>query len=304
MPARWMRSSKRSRSIPNSTRTRNNLGNTYIAQQKLELAEKEFRTVLRLDPANSDGNYNLALLLMAKGSPAEAIVHLQRVRPATLPVRFNLIRAYLRAGRVAEGLKTATEISAQNESDVQLHTTLGVLLASEKQYRAATFELEKANALQPETFEILYNLGQAYLRNREYSKAELTLSRALKLKPDSPETLYLMAQVYSEQIAIGGCAGFAGQGAQAGAGKYGCDFSAGSREHVAELFRGCDSVAGIGAEAGTAAGRSACRAGRELLHVWQDGEGHRGVQRSGWAGSVGAFVCVSGAFLPTPGAIR
>jgi tetratricopeptide (TPR) repeat protein len=184
---------------PNSTRTRNNLGNTYIAQQKLDLAEKEFRTVLRLDPANSDGNYNLALLLMAKGAPGEAIVHLQRVRPATLPARFNLIRAYLRAGRVAEGLKTATEISATNSSDVQLHTTLGVLLASEKQYRAAMLELEKANALQPETFEILYNLGQAYLRNREYAKAELTLSRALKLKPDSPETLYLMAQVYAEQ---------------------------------------------------------------------------------------------------------
>jgi tetratricopeptide (TPR) repeat protein len=184
---------------PSSTRTRNNLGNTYIAQQKLDLAEKEFRTVLKLDPTNPEGNYNLGLLLMAKGSPGDAVLHLQRVRPATLPARFNLIRAYLRAGRVAEGLKLAADLSAQNSSDVQVHSTLGVLLASEKQYRAAELELEKANALQPETFEILYNLGQAYLRNREYPKAELTVGRALKLKPDSPETMSLMAQVYSEQ---------------------------------------------------------------------------------------------------------
>src|SRR5262249_4241067 len=184
---------------PRSTRTRNNLGNAYIAQQKLDLAEREFRTVLKLDPANSDSNYNLGLLLMAKGSPADAVLHLQRVRPATLPVRFNLLRAYLRAGRVVEGLKTATEISSQDSSDVQVHSTLGVLLASEKQYRPAVLELEKANALQPETFEILYNLGQAYLRNRDYPKAELTLSRALKLKPGSAETMYLMAQAYSEQ---------------------------------------------------------------------------------------------------------
>ena len=58
----------------------------------------------------------------------------------------------------------ARELSAQSKADVQLHFTLGVLLASEKQYKSAQLELEKANALQPETFEILYNLGQTYLQ--------------------------------------------------------------------------------------------------------------------------------------------
>ncbi len=182
-----------------STRTLNNLGNLYVAEEKPDLAEKEFRKVLRLEPGNRDGNYNLGLVLMAEGSPAEAIAHFQRVRPLDVATRSNLTRAYLRAGRTAEGLKTATELSAQNKDDVQLHFTLGVLLASEKQYRAAQLELEKANALKPETEEILYNLGQAYLRTSEYAKAELVLNRALKLKPDSPETLYLLAQAYQEQ---------------------------------------------------------------------------------------------------------
>jgi tetratricopeptide (TPR) repeat protein len=184
---------------PNSTRTLNNLGNLYVAQNKLDLGEKEFRKVLRLEPSNRDGNYNLGLLLMATGSPVAAISHFQRVRPPDIATRSNLIRAYLRAGRTAEGLKVATDLSAQNKDDVQLHFTLGVLLASEKQYRAAQLELEKANALRPETLEILYNLGQAYLRSGEYAKAELALNRALKLKSDSPETLYLLAQVYQEQ---------------------------------------------------------------------------------------------------------
>jgi tetratricopeptide (TPR) repeat protein len=53
--------------------------------------------------------------------------------------------------------------------------------------------------LQPATFEIVYNLGQAYLRDGEYSKADLALSRALKLKPDSPDTLYLLAQVCANE---------------------------------------------------------------------------------------------------------
>src|SRR6266849_3667630 len=169
---------------PNSTKTRNNLGNLYIAQQKIDLGEKEFRTVLRIDPANNDGNYNLGLVLMARGLPAEAIPHFQRVRPANPATRFNLIRAYFAAGRKAEGLKMASELSAQNKDDVQLHFTLGVLLASSKQYRAAQFELEKANSLQPETFEILYDLGQAYLRDGNHHKAEIVLKRAQTLKPD------------------------------------------------------------------------------------------------------------------------
>jgi tetratricopeptide (TPR) repeat protein len=184
---------------PNSTRTRNNLGNIYVVQKNLDLAEKEFRSVLRLDPANRDGNYNLGLLLMAKGSPAAAVACFQRVRPQSVETRFNLVRAYLEAGRTAEALKTATELSAEKKDDVQLHFTLGVLLAAEKQYKAAQLELEKANALQPETFEILYNLGQAYLRSGNNAKAELVLNRALKLKPDSPETLYLLAQVDTDE---------------------------------------------------------------------------------------------------------
>src|SRR5467141_1596720 len=183
----------------NSTRTRNNLGNAYVAEEKPDLAEKEFRTLLGLDPANRDGNYNLGLVLMAKGQPTEAIVHFQRVRPANVQTLFNLIRALLQARRTAEGLKAATQLSAQNKDDVQLHFTLGVLLASEKQYPAAQLELEKAIALQPETFEILFSLGQTYLRGGEYTKAERALNRALKLNLDSPETLYLLAQVYADQ---------------------------------------------------------------------------------------------------------
>jgi len=187
------------RLAPNSTKTRNNLGSLYVTQQKLDLAEKEFTTVLGIAPENRDANYNLGLLLLAKGAPVAAIQHFRRVRPPTVETRFNLVRAYFQAGKTAEALKTARELSAAHKQDVQLHFTLGLLLATAKQYKSAQLELEQANALQPETFEILHNLGQAYLRGREYTKADLALNRALKLKPYSAETLYLLAQVYSEQ---------------------------------------------------------------------------------------------------------
>src|SRR5579871_192992 len=184
---------------PSSAITHNNLGNLYVSRREPDLAEKEFETVLRIAPANRDANYNLGLLLLEKGAPTAAIQHLQRVHPVTLEAQFNQVRAYLQADKPAQALQTARELSAAHKQDVQLHFTLGVLLANAKQYKSAVLELEQANRLQPETFETLYNLGQAYLKLHDYADAELALRRALKLKPDSAECLYLLGQVYFEQ---------------------------------------------------------------------------------------------------------
>jgi tetratricopeptide (TPR) repeat protein len=119
--------------------------------------------------------------------------------PSSLEARLKLAQTHLQAGRTAEGLKLTKEISDENKNDVQVHFTLGVLLAAEKQLKPAELELERANALKPENFEILENLGHVYLREGENAKAELTLNRALKLQPDSAETLYFLAQVYANQ---------------------------------------------------------------------------------------------------------
>jgi tetratricopeptide (TPR) repeat protein len=181
---------------PKSAGIHNDLGNVYLAQEKPEIAEREFRKTLLLDPTNRDGNFNLGLLLMAKKMPAEAIPHFLRVKPQDTATRFNLARAYLQAGKTADGLKVVTAISGASADDLQVHLALGGLLATERQWNAAQLEFEKANALQPETFEILFNLGQTYFQTGENAKAELTLNRALKLKPDSPETLYVLAEIY------------------------------------------------------------------------------------------------------------
>jgi Flp pilus assembly protein TadD len=188
---------------PQSAGIHNDLGNVYLAQEKPDLAEKEFRKTLLLEPANRDGNFNLGLLLMAKKLPAEAIAHFLRVKPQDTATRFNLARAYLQAGKTTDGLKVASDLSGANQDDVHVHLALGGLLAAEKQWKAAQLEFEKANALQPETFEILFNLGQTYVQTGENDKAELTLNRALKLRPDSAEALYVLAELcFAEKRAV------------------------------------------------------------------------------------------------------
>ncbi|MFZ0663830.1 MAG: tetratricopeptide repeat protein [Acidobacteriaceae bacterium] len=181
---------------PNSTKTHNNLGNLYLAQKKVDQAEKEFRTTLRLDPGNRDGNYDLGLLLMARGKPLEAIPHFERVRPRDSATQLNLIRAYLQTKRTVEALRMAAALSAQNKNDVKLHFSLGVLLASDEQFKPAQLEFEKADVLKPGNFEILFSLGQAYMLDGAYPKAELEFTQALTHRPDSADALYLLGETY------------------------------------------------------------------------------------------------------------
>jgi tetratricopeptide (TPR) repeat protein len=179
---------------PQSVAAHTNIGNVYLTEKKFDLAEKEFRTVLQIAPQDQAANYNLAVLLMSRGSSAEAVAYLEKIHPETVQTRFGLIRAYLQTHRINEALRLANQLSTQAPDDVQLHFSLGVLLASQQQYKAAQLELEKANTLQPGTFEILFNLGQAYLRNGDDKDADLALRHALNLKPDDPAALLLLAQ--------------------------------------------------------------------------------------------------------------
>jgi tetratricopeptide (TPR) repeat protein len=182
---------------PRSSKTLNNLGNVYASQKEWDHAEKEFRTVLRIDPANEDANYNLGVVLMMKGSAEDAIPHFQRVHSAQSEL--NLVRAYLQVNRTAEALRTADALAGENKTDVHVQFSLGILLASEHQYKAAQRVLDRAAALQPESFEILFNLAQVLLRAGDSTRAELTLNRALKLQPENAETLYLLGQSYNAQ---------------------------------------------------------------------------------------------------------
>lgn len=187
------------RMLPSSIKTRNNLGNLYVVIKRPDLAENEFRAALRNHPANADANYNLGVLLMDKRQFAAAIPHFERVRPPNIPTRLNLIRAYFEARRRDDAIRLAGVLASENESDVQVNFSLGLLLAEQKQYSEAQREFEKANAIQPNTFELLYNLGQVLLHDSQPAKAQLILNRVLNIKPDSVETMHLLAQAYTDE---------------------------------------------------------------------------------------------------------
>ena len=184
---------------PKSVKTHNNLGDLYLAVNRVDDAEKEFRAVLRLDPADSEGNYNLGVLLMAKASPPKRFPT-SSVSIRRIPRRDSISSAPTSpAKRPADALRLAARLSAQNRPRCRCIFLLASCSPPRRQYKAAQDELEKADALQPNTFEIIYNLGLALLRDDQFPKAELTLGRALALRPDSVDAMYLLAQAYSDE---------------------------------------------------------------------------------------------------------
>jgi tetratricopeptide (TPR) repeat protein len=182
---------------PHSARTHVNLGNSYFALGKLDLSENEFRTALRDNPRDRDANYNLGMVLLARGDAEHAIPVLKQIRPPDLSTQLALVQACFKAHRREEGLALGRAVSEQAKNDVPPHFSLGVLLAREKEYDAAIHELELADSLSPRTPEILHNLGQAYYRKKDYDKAEEALERALSVSPNAPDTLYVLAEVYA-----------------------------------------------------------------------------------------------------------
>ncbi len=179
---------------PDSVDTLNNLATSYAAQKRTDLAEQIFRKSLRLKPEDATANYNLGLLLLDRNKAKESIPYLLRVRHPDGPTRLNLVRAYLSSGNNASGLATAEILSQSWPKDTKVHFSLGVLLGSHRQYQNAIHEFELANALEPQTFDILHDLGQAYLLSGQPAKAQETLDQALHLQPDSADTLHLMAR--------------------------------------------------------------------------------------------------------------
>ena len=179
------------------------------------------------------------------------------------------------------------------------------MLASEKQYKPAQLELEKADALRPGTFEILYNLGQAYLRGGVNSKAELVLSRALTLKPDSPETLHLLAQVYSNESRPLDALDLLVRAHKIAPENTDVIFlmarvsmTQNYYEDAIPLLESGLAIAPQRADLLAALGESYFMAGR------QGGQGHRTIPKTNQTRSISALVCVPWHFLPASRPIR
>jgi tetratricopeptide (TPR) repeat protein len=92
-----------------NTDAHRNLARLYYFEKKLDLADVEYATTIRLDPNNIDARVDMALLQAERGNPKEAIRHLQdaknRTRDPGMIQRLNRYMTPLERAGYPEGEK-------------------------------------------------------------------------------------------------------------------------------------------------------------------------------------------------------
>jgi Flp pilus assembly protein TadD len=126
---------------PNSVETLVNLANSLAAQNKPELAELTLKKALRVQPGSKTADYNLAAVLLGQNKAKEALTYLLRMPSPDQTTRLMVVRAYLDAGMLATGVAAAEKLSKDCAKDTRVHFSLGVLLASHRQYRGVCLRI-------------------------------------------------------------------------------------------------------------------------------------------------------------------
>ncbi len=92
------------------------------------------------------------------------------------PVAIAMIVVFTASTAGAQGTPAAP---AEATSEARTHFDRGVVFYDESDYAAALVEFKRAYTLAP-TWQVLFNIGQAYFQIRNYAQALVTLSRFLE----------------------------------------------------------------------------------------------------------------------------
>jgi len=142
-----------------------NMGNLYAALGDPAAAEREYRRSLQIDPLFVRTRVNYAMLLAAGGRNGEA------------------------ESQLREAVKAEPDAPAVNYN-------LGLLLAETGRMPESIVYLEKAATTMPENARAQFNLALAYRDSGRLDKAEITLKRALALRVGDSELLYALGDIY------------------------------------------------------------------------------------------------------------
>ena len=196
------------------------LGRLDLQEENLDGAVSRLEKIVN-DPPFSDTSYYLGSAYLKKGKLAEAEKWLKQaveLNPRDFRAPEHLARTYLKAGRRVEAEQQFAVSSARRQhyndaarqgvdciqeltnrpleearqtcralfdpSDPDKLTTLGLIYGKQGYYEESLEPLERAVALDPDSFETNYNLGLSYFRLKRYAEAQRWLAKAVELRPD------------------------------------------------------------------------------------------------------------------------
>lgn len=217
------------------------LGVAYMKSGKLDEAEAEFASYIKIQPNAADGHFYLAAVLDRKGKIAEAILHYVKAaffRPQDAEIHYALGNILDRRGWIEEAVLEYREASnlspryrvllkqldrlnkRRRGSDVELneirntpkvasalaniHYARGHALLAQEATNKAVIEYRRAIALKPDFVEALVELGLALMSQNKWDEAVKVYNKAISIKPDLP---YVHANLAVALYYTGDCSG-------------------------------------------------------------------------------------------------
>jgi tetratricopeptide (TPR) repeat protein len=159
------------------------LGSAYYHTKAMEQAIEAYQKVLRFQPQTPEAVFNIGSCYEHLHQYDQAIAWYERY-----------VREYATAADAADVRHTVEEIKKHMEVHRLFKESHDLLEA--KRALDARFLLEKAEALEPNSPEIHYNLGMAYHNSGNLPKAIEEFQRALQLKPDMTDALLNIGSSY------------------------------------------------------------------------------------------------------------
>ncbi len=154
---------------------------------RMLLQETIARHNLEKNPADFEAHYNLAAMLQARGSQAEAIQNFElavRLRPQDATANNALGASLLAAGRIGEGIPYLYNALRAQPDNFDAHYNLASALASQDKFLEAIEHYRAAIRLHPDDANAEANLGSALAEAGKLSDAKLHFQRALRIDPN------------------------------------------------------------------------------------------------------------------------
>jgi tetratricopeptide (TPR) repeat protein len=106
--------------------------------------------------------------------------------------------AAVKVNQPNEAYKTLTTAMAINPEDFEVNYNLGSLEFQRKNYEKAIQHFQKARLRDPEHAPTLRGLGHSLFKTKKYKEALAFIRKAIDLAPDDKESLYTLAECYFE----------------------------------------------------------------------------------------------------------
>jgi len=175
-----------------------NLGNLYAALGNPTEAERHYKRSLEIDPLFVRSRVNYAMLLASGGRSADAELQLRealKAEPDAPAVSYNLGLLLAETGRMPEAVGFLEKAAAGMQGNARAQYNLALAYRDTNQLAKAEESLKRARAIQVNDAELLYALGDVYVREGKVDDARRIASVWREAHPDDPRAQQFEAAV-------------------------------------------------------------------------------------------------------------